>query len=387
MTNIVSSIRTGSSAKTAGRLSMISVLAITAGIAAAPAQAQSMADPLAVQPPVAAPTPAPVPVTQPAPVTIVPETSAEAITPVTSDRADALATKGGFDATTVAPEALAQIEREQQARKDAAAKAAADAKAAAASARAAAVASKASASSAPSVDAAESMVAAPVVDPAPVAGFDSAPAAIQPAPVSTPAPAAVTGNDGPGDWTLLAALAGLLGLGGVGAFAASRRRKSKAQPVAAEYVAYKNEPKTAAVTAATMPELREEPVQTEEPVQPVDKGAAAKAHLTDFIEGLPSFDEPRSRADHNIPMGQRRVAAAPRPYLGEADLARRPGYFTAHVDGIPTPENPFLTRQKRLKRARYLDAKLAGMKASETIKPTRVSGTMQVTRPLEPAYS
>jgi hypothetical protein len=379
--------------RAAVRVSMISMMAISIGIVAAPAQAQSMVDPsdMPMQSPVAAPALAPVPVTQPAPVTIMPTPEAKRPSPAPSDRANALATDGGFDATTVAPEAMAQIEAEKQARKAAAAKSAAATKAAAAERSAALARNDSAPTDAVADNGTDGMADTPAssalaaVEPAPVAGFESGPAMIDPVPLASDTAATPADSTGDADWTLLAALAGLLGLGGVGAYAASRRRKSKAQPAAHAYVAHKSEPETVAVAAATMPELRREPV-VEAGAENDEQGAAATEHLAGFVAGLPSFEEPRSKADHNITLGQRRVAAAPRPYLGEADVARRPGYFAAHVDAIPTPQNPFLTRQKRLKRARYLEAKLAEMKAAQAMNPTGITGNMQVTRPMTPAY-
>lgn len=401
MTNNNNPARNGSSAKAAGRLSMISVLAISAGLAAAPAQAQSviapsdmpMQSPVAVPQSAPAPAPAPAPAMQSSPVTpgpvTMPAAEAKVISPATPDRAQALATRGGFDATTVAPEALAEIESEQQARQAAAARAAAEARAAAA--RTAAARSSAPVDSA-AASGADRNAAAPAsstraTEPVPIAGFGNAPAMIEPAPAPESAPA-YADLSGETDWTLLAALAGLLGIGGVGAYAATRRRKSKAEPAAVEY-ADGRETESAAIIAATMPELRRDPVEAERRniAQPQEQQLEAREHLTDFVAGLPSYEAPRSKADRNVTIGQRRVAAAPRPYLGEADLSRRSGYFMAHVDAIPTPQNPFLTRQKRLKRARHLDRKLAEIKAANALKPTSVNVRMHDTRPLEPAYS
>lgn len=393
MTNSKNARQTaGFTDKAAGRLSMISILAISAGLAAAPAQAQTVIElsDMPMQSPVASPGP----LQQPAPVTVTPSTGAETTPMVSPDRADALATDGGFDAATVAPEALAQIEAEKQARKAAAEKA----EQSAAAARAAAERSAALArnSSAPAtVTPTPDMTAAPAAsmlataDPAPVTASDTAPAGIEPAPVTTDP--AVAAGDLPADseWTLLAALAGLLGLGGMGAFVASRRRKSKVQATAPEYAAQRSERETAAVAAATMPELRRDPVETAagSGAQSVGHGTTAAIDFKGFVAGQPSFEEPRSRADHNIPLGQRRVAAAPRPYLSEADLARSPGYFTTHVDAIPTPQNPFLTRQRRLKRAWHLDARLAEMKESQAMRPDRISGPTLGARSPEPVFS
>ena len=379
--------------KAAGHLSMISILAISAGLAAAPAQAQTVIEPsdMPMQSPVASPEP----VQQPAPVTVTPSTGAETTPMVSPDRADALATDGGFDAATVAPEALAQIEAEKQARKAAAEKAEQSVAAVrtAAAERSAALARNSSAPA--TVTPTPDMTAAPAAsmlataDPAPVTASDTAPAGIEPAPVTTDPAVAAGDLPAESEWTLLAALAGLLGLGGMGAFVASRRRKSKVQATAPEYAAQRSERETAAVAAATMPELRRDPVETAagSGAQSVGHGTTAAIDFKGFVAGQPSFEEPRSRADHNIPLGQRRVAAAPRPYLSEADLARSPGYFTTHVDAIPTPQNPFLTRQRRLKRARHLDAWLAEMKANQVMRPDRISGAMLGARSPEPVFS
>lgn len=405
MTNNNNPARNGLSAKTAGRLSMISALAISVGLAAAPAQAQTVIAPsdmpppgMQMQSPVAAPqsAPAPAPATQsspvkPGPVTTMPAAEAKAIPPATPDRAETLATQGGFDATTVAPEALAQIESEQRAREAAAASAAAAAKAAAT--RAVAARNSVSASSAAD-SGADSIVETPAsstlaTEPAPIAGFGNAPAMIESGPAPETAAASPADLPGETEWTLLAALAGLLGAAGVGAYAATRRRKSQAEPTMAGHAGYDTEPRSAAIIAATMPELRRDPVEAERriAVLPQEQRVEAKEHLADFVASPPSYEAPRSQADRNVTIGQRRVAAAPRPYLGEADLSRQPGYFMAHVDAIPTPQNPFLTRQKRLKRARHLDRKLAEMKATNALRPTSVNVRMHNTRPLEPAYS
>ena len=96
---------------------------------------------------------------------------------------------------------------------------------------------------------------------------------------------------------------------------------------------------------------------------------------------------PRGRTGSAVTIGERRVVAAPRPYLGEADLSRPEGYFTTNVDAIPTPQNPFLTRSKRQKRARLLDRKLTEMKASVGEARRKMDREMQAPRPLEPAFS
>lgn len=383
--------------KTAGRLSMISLLAISVGIAAAPANAQDMIDPadMPMQSPVAAPQPAPAP----APVVQSPaSTTAQASTvpPVSPDRADALATEGGFDATTVAPEALAQIESEQQARKAAAAKSAAAAKAASAPVAAPARTSSVAANSAADSRGASSNASDSTTEVvAPVAGLDNATPALQSAPATSESAATSADMPADPDWTLLGALAALVGIGGAGAYAATRRRKSKGrQPVEQ----YRSDAVPASVTDAIMPELRGDTVDAEmrtmaeaPPADTADmaRSLSAKSDFAQFVADLPAFEAPHSKADRSVTNGDRRIGAAPKPYVTEADLYRPDGYFTANVNSMPTAQNPFLTRHNRLIRAQYLDGKMAEMKmkASIATKPTRVIGTMQVSRPLEPAFS
>ena len=392
-------------AKAAGPLSMISILAISVGLAAAPAHAQDITVPAMIAPvqpvqpvqasPVISPQPEPT-----APSASNPAAAKTATTPpVTQSRADELASKGGFDAETVAPEALAQIEREQQARKAAAATAAA------AAAPVKASASRANGSSASNISAdgnADSMIASdapaatPTFEAETAAGTVAAIPAVQPAPEVVSPPNSLSGETG-ADFGLLAALAALLGVGGAGAYAAARRRKSKSQaaPVVPP-VMDSNDPFPASLNAAIMPELRRNQVEPEAcpmvdtdetAVQSLESKATTKADFAQFVANLPSFEAPLGKTDRSVTLGQRRVAAAPRPYLAEADLSRNAGYFTANVDAMPTPQNPFLTREKRLKRARFLDGKLASTKAPTRKSPTRVTGEMQVSRPLEPAFS
>ncbi len=379
MTDVNNPVWDGQQRKAAGSLSMISILAISVGMAAAPARAQDMtASPAPVQ---AAPviSAQPAPAAQPmmtAPVaTAQPATAAEPAPTVSQTRADDLASEGGFDAATAAPEALAQIEREQQARKDAAAKSAA------AQSVAAAKPAPARTTSAPVADSAMQPAPAFDADGSAALAEDSADSVavipmIAPVAESTAAPAA-TSVDGETDWSLLAVLAAMLGVGGAGAYAATRRRRNKTRQVAA-------------LNAAIMPELRRDPAEAD--IRPTvdaapteEERATAKADLAEFVASLPVFETPPARADRNVELGQRRVAAAPRPYLDETDLSRPEGYFTAHVDAMPTPQNPFLTRRNRVKRARFLEKKLAGAKASIGKRITRMAGTMHVARPLEAA--
>ncbi len=384
----------GLTRKTAGRLSMISLLAISVGIAAAPANAQDMIAPadMSMQSPVAAPqsAPAPAPIVQsPASTTA----QASTVPPVSPDRADALATKGGFDATTVAPEALAQIESEQQARKAAAAKSAAAAKAASASAASSLAANSAADSRSNASDSASDVMT-------PVAGFASATPALKAAPAASDSAATSADMPADPDWTLLGALAALVGIGGAGAYTATRRRKSSRKSKGRQVAApYRSDPVPAAVTEAIMPELRRDTVDAEirPPAEeatlieasPIERSLSAKSDFAQFVADLPAFEAPRSKADRSVTNADRRIGAAPKPYLTEADLYRPDGYFTANVNSMPTAQNPFLTRHRRLIRAQYLDGKMAEMKmkASMTTKPTRVTGTMQVSRTLEPAFS
>ena len=390
----------GLPAKAAGSLSMISILAISVGMAAAPAQAQEMTAP-AMSAPVQAPpviAPQPVPTVSPTmaptiaapPASSPPAVKAETTPPVTQERADELANKGGFDAETVAPEALAQIEREQQERKATAAKAAA------ASVKTPV---RAPSSASPAADnralEATAVAEMPTVAEIGTEGATGTVAAIptaQPAPEVAASPDALSGEGG-ADWGLLAALAALLGVGGAGAYAASRRRKSKGEPATQPR---SNDPLPASLTAATISDhqhdLAEEDTDPAADMEQVnartlESKVTTKADFAQFVADLPAFEKPVGKASRGVALGQRRVAAAPRPYLAEADLARTAGYFTANVDALPTPQNPFLTREKRLKRARYLDGKLAGTNTPPRESRTRIAGETKVSRPLEPAFS
>ncbi|MEH6662605.1 MAG: hypothetical protein V7679_13225 [Parasphingorhabdus sp.] len=402
--NINAPLNDGLPAKAAGSLSMISMLAISVGMAAAPAQAQEMtAPPMAAPvqaPPVISPQPAPTASPTMAPTIAAPPASsppavrAETMPPVSQERADDLARKGGFDAETVAPEALAQIEREQQERKAAAAKAAADSAKTPVRASGGTVADN-GADRATAAREAAAVSEMPTLAGVETVGATGAVAAIptaQPAPEVAASPDAFSGETG-ADWGLLAALAALLGVGGAGAYAASRRRKSKGEAITEPR---RNDPLPASLNAATISDQRHDLV--EEEIDPaadmeqvtartLESKATTKADFAQFVADLPAFDEPVGKAGRGLALGQRRVAAAPRPYLAEADLARTAGYFTANVDAMPTPQNPFLTRQKRLKRARYLDGKLAGMNTPPRESRTRIAGEMKVSRPLEPAFS
>lgn len=372
MTDANTPVRDRQQRKSASPLSMISLLAISAGIAGAPAQAQEMTS---------SPVPAqPVPVIAPQPASVV-----EPVPTATESRAAAMASKGGFDAATVAPEALAEIEREQQAREDAAAAAAQSAAAArAATARPAPVRTSSAAvtdstmQAAPALGAEDaSATAEGTADSSAIIPMIAPVAESAPAPDGMPAEGGTVGS-------LLAALAALLGVGGAGAYAATRRRRNKTR-------------QAAALNAAIMPELRDNSVKedirrkmdaVQAPAQPTAEDRLnAEMDLAKFVATLPAYDGVPAKADRTIKLGQRRVAAAPRPYLGEADLNRPAGYFTAQVDALPTPQNPFLTRHNRFKRARYLDARLAGRKTGTSDSRAGITGKMEVSRPMEPAFA
>ncbi len=398
--------------KSAGRVSMISMLAISVGMAAAPAQAQDMTTPTTTAP---VPTPAPIILSpQPAsassptnaPTTASPPASspaagkADATPPVTTNRANDLARKGGFDAQTVAPEAFAQIESEQQARKAAAEKAAATSakqlvKVPVSTANGSA--NNAATDRTERAAIAREPLSYPEADSSadPAIGAIGPVAAIPNVPLAPPetvaAPEAVVGSNA--DWGLLAALAALLGVGGAGAYAVGRRRKSKGQATAETYSRVSL---PASMNEAIMPELRRDPVVADiHPTVDADKAKArpregkvsTKITFADFVANLPELDEPDAKSEHRGTIGERRVVAAPRPYLGEADLSRPEGYFMANVLSIPTPQNPFLTRQKRLKRARLLDGKLTETKASVGKARRKMDRQMASPRLLEPAFS
>ncbi|WP_417622817.1 hypothetical protein [Parasphingorhabdus sp.] len=392
-------IGNGSPRKTAGRLSMISIVAISVGMGAAPVHAQDMtaqdmtASPAPVQtPPVvfSPPAPASPPMMEAPSASNLPPANADATPPVTSDRAADLAREGGFNAETVAPEALAQIEREQRERKAAAEKAAA----AAVKAQVKTSSGVTTASASTGADAenlVNSVSSSPDAPDLAVANGE-----LSPFPDREAAPAmAASSKTFPGDsmeapsgetdWGLFAALAAMLGIGGAGAFAVSRRRKGNHPQAAASS---SSNPLPASLNAAIMPELRREPLDVAPTqAQPSAPLSTVKADFAEFVANLPAFDAPLGKADRSTKLGQRRVAAAPRPYLGKADLSRSAGYFMANVDSMPTPQNPFLTRPNRLKRARFLDGKLASTSSPLRNGQARLSGKMQVSRPLEPAFS
>jgi len=378
---------------------------------AAPGHAQEMPAPTppkmtapVLAPPVASPQPAPTaeptitPTIAAPPTANPPAVEAKPEPAVAPERAEDLARRGGFDAETVAPEAMAQIEQEQQERQTAAAKAA-EAKTAAVSAGAPERPADAIASNSPAESAVSGQSAAPTDgETVPSSGSEdsaamvAAASAVRPSTEVTTSPQ-VLSREADADWGLLAALAALLGVGGAGAYAASRRRKSKGEAATA---VPSNEPLPASLTAAAQPDPAREALRADlDPVADQQNNAAGmpnneavpQSNFADLTDSLSALGTASGNPGRSVTLGHRRVAAAPKPYLAQADLSRNAGYFTANVDAMPTPQNPFLTRQKRLKRARYLDGKLAALNTETREKFSRVTGEMKVSRPLEPAFS
>ncbi|WP_394700048.1 hypothetical protein [uncultured Parasphingorhabdus sp.] len=380
---------------------MISIFAISVGMVAAPAQAQDIPAPDTIPPvqapPVASPQPVPAATPTISPTIAMPQAGrppaveAEPAPQVTPEQADELARQGGFDAETVAPEALVQIEKEQLERQ------------AAADAAAAKTASVRASSSRANVSATEVPAQNPVAEPvsynnaagskaAGLAAPVAATSAFQPAPEITATPDVQSSELG-ADWGLLAALAALLGIGGAGAYAATRRRNKDEAAMAMRGT----DPVPASPTAVAVPDERRNSMQEEiapagekqriTAATPFGSRTTTSTNFATFVGTLPSFKMLAGKPDRNVPLGQRRVAAAPKPYLAQADLQRTAGYFTANVDAMPTPQNPFLTRKNRLKRARFLDGELAALKALSRESRPRISGGTEVTRSLEPAFS
>ena len=381
---------------TAGRVSMIGILAMSVGIAAAPANAQDITapdttapvSPVISSPIMEAPTANSLP-GEAAPVSKAPVAGVNAIPQVTPDRADDLASKGGFDVETVAPEALAQIEREQQERE------AATAKAAAASIKEPVkapgrVIADAVDTSGVSDNRVDSIGASSDGSTAAIVDGEMPVIAVPPEPSGVEAPDSVSRESDP-DWGLLAALAAMLGIGSAGVYAAGRRKSKNLHTGDQAVTSSDNFASPASLNDMIMPELRRDPDRAEtpladdaglDPTQSVGEKLSVEASFTEFVANLPAFEAPLDKGNRRVSMLDRRVAAAPRPYLGETDMSRNDGYFTANIDAMPTPQNPFLTRQKRLKRARFLDQKLAAMKTSASMGRTK-----QVSRPREPAFT
>ena len=161
--------------------------------------------------------------------------------------------------------------------------------------------------------------AGPTTEMAPVA----APMAVTADPVIDPAPlsaetAATTGNEFP--WEIAGGAAALLVIGGAG-LAFARRRRHDATDVSYDEV------------------VRDAPVQRFDPV-------AARAPVASEAEQwvTPAYapGEPVAATPRTTPA----FAAAPSGSMGRHEAMAMAG---------PTPDNPFATLSKRLKRARFLD--------------------------------
>lgn len=159
-------------------------------------------------------------------------------------------------------------------------------------------------------------------------------------------------NEGDDDALVLAALAGILGLGAIGGGIALSRRRRDGTTVTPEPVDFEPE-------GAVAP--RPEPVRTTSAV-----GATAAA---------PAPRRASSDAMHE------RLGITPMP-AKYAATDRPIGYYESMVDEGPTPENPFLTRRKRLVRARFLDKQVA--RNAEQRRSSRATPELR-TRELEPA--
>jgi hypothetical protein len=132
--------------------------------------------------------------------------------------------------------------------------------------------------------------------------------------------------------TILVGLAGLLGIGAIGgAIALGRRRKSRGSGDSVSAI-------------ATKPPVSPEPVRAESlRVEPETVMPAA-------------MEAPRRWR----PNESRRVGIVPGSLLADRiDYSKPAGYYAAIVDDGPTPLNPFLTRQNRLRRAHFLDRQLS----------------------------
>ena len=168
-------------------------------------------------------------------------------------------------------------------------------------------------------------VAAAVADAPPVAGMApiAAPMTAPAEPVfePTPAPAeAATATGGEFPWEIAGGAAALLLAGGVG-LAFARRRRHSADEIAYEEV------------------VHDAPVQRFEPI-------AASAPVTGEAQQWvsPAY---APRAEGRVaPRTTPAFAAAPSGSMGRHEAMAMTG---------PTPENPFATLSKRLKRARFLD--------------------------------
>lgn len=130
------------------------------------------------------------------------------------------------------------------------------------------------------------------------------------------------------DETLLAALAALFGLGGAAGILAFRRRRAN-----------RDDAVEAIEPAAALPLAMHEPVRHEPRTAP--RAAAVRQRMP-----LVSADSTKVRP------------TATGSLVEKIDFSKPAGYYEASVDQAPSPENPFLTRTKRLSRARFLDRQL-----------------------------
>ena len=159
-------------------------------------------------------------------------------------------------------------------------------------------------------------VTAPVADTAPIApisGTDALPADLAGPSLATAEPAS---NDNSND-LLLAGLAGALGLGAIGLFAATRRRRSEPENSVVEY----------------------EPVS--EPAEPVAEAPQRYATLA-----APAFTPLAAWSEPRVPQAQSSDSSAPN--LNRAALIDR------MVAAEPDANNPFTTAKARRHRARLM---------------------------------
>ena len=156
-------------------------------------------------------------------------------------------------------------------------------------------------------------VTAPIADVAPVAEADPLRSDIAAPPVATAEPASQdTSND-----LLLASLAGALGLGAIGVFAATRRRKVARDEPLVEY----------------------EPVG--EPVRPVAESPQRYATLA-----APAFTPLKSWSEPRVPQTQ--------PVDSRALNLNREALLDRMVAAQPDANNPFTSGKARRKRARLM---------------------------------
>jgi len=169
---------------------------------------------------------------------------------------------------------------------------------------------------------------------------DSAKLAAKP-PVDSNAPAAsaadsvVVAPSDNFDETLLAALAALFGLGGAaGIVAFSRRRRNR------------NEEFDTAGAKAVLPLAADERT-------PQMRNLIAPDTAVPIWQRMPILA--------SLPTATHRSKVRPAAIgtlIEKIDFSNPAGYYEAGVDQRPSPENPFLTRTKRLSRARFLDRQL-----------------------------